>query len=577
MSTAKASLRTSALPKLSRSQRPSFWENRLGPFLEKHWVTLCVWLIAVACLRIVATYEALSLTMDEPFHLACAIEYLTYHTPSLDLENPPLARAVQAIGPYLAGARPAGKSEPRLEGVLVVAHAGNFDRTVLLMRIGTLPFFLLACLVVAAWSRHSFGKPVAVLAVGLFTLLPTILADAGLNTTDMALGATVGAAFFAAVLWAERPTWLRALLTGGCAALALLTKYTALGYVPFALFLALVCYLAVRRPTWPAWWQVVRQRLPTFALAIVTMALLIWATYWFSYGIIRRIHLILPAPDYFHGMAIALRHGSNGHGAFLLGEYRTAGWWYYFPVALAVKTPIAFLLLVGLGMWVCVKQRRRIAYLLPLAFSAGILLPPMFGRVDIGIRHIEPIYIGLSIIAALGLVRLLQSSRFEIASVLAAAVLVLWMIVSVAIHHPDYLAYFNGFAGKHPENILVDSNYDWGQSLRFLATRLHELGVEQFALASLDGTVGHAEYLEAWYGLPPAGEVDDYHPSPGWSVIGATFAKSYRLQMGRPKEPKPWYETRPPTERVGPLFLYYIPPNHKPSSSSAPTPAVARP
>ena len=85
----------------------------------------------------------------------------------------------------------------------------------------------------------------------------------------------------------------------------------------------------------------------------------------------------------------------------------------------------------------------------------------MDSRIDIGIRHIQPIWIGLSVLAALGLVQSLEWSR---ASGLAAATLLLWMFVSVAVDHPDYIAYFNAFAGKHPDNILVDSNYDWDKT-----------------------------------------------------------------------------------------------------------------
>ncbi len=184
----------------------------------------------------------------------------------------------------------------------------------------------------------------------------------------------------------------------------------------------------------------------------------------------------------------------------------------------------------------------------------------MAGRIDIGIRHIEPIYLGLSIIAALGLVQVLQWSRTGIVSALTAGVLIVWMVVSVAVHHPDYLAYFNGFAGKDPANVLVDSNYDWGQDLKFLAKRLHELGVKQVSLGSMDGIM-RPDYMEAWYGLPAITMVDDSIPTTGWTVISSSFDKSFRLQIiERPTVPNPWYDQIAPTERVGPLRLYYVTP-----------------
>lgn len=548
---------------LRPSIQPGFWETRLAPFLDKYCLALCLVLVGIACLRIISTYDALSLTADEPAHLACGMEYVADHVYTIDIQNPPLARAAQAFGPYLAGARPTGLSIMREEGLAIIAHSGNFNRTIFLMRLGNLPFFLIACLVVCWWSWQSFGKPVAVLATALFTLLPTNLADAGVATTDMSLGATVGAVFFATIYWMEKPTWRRALLLGLCAALAFLSKATAVGYVPITISLALACYLAIRRPGWGELLSVARQRAGTFALALFTAAMLMWAAYWFSFGIVPGINISLPAPEFFRGILDALAHDQNGHGSFLFGEYRRTGWWYYFPVALGLKTPIAFLILLGLGVVVCLRERARLLPLFPLAFSLGILVPAMFGRIDIGIRHIEPIYIGLSIIAALGLVQLLQWAHSGINSALTAGVLLLWMVVSVAIHHPDYLAYFNELAGKNPENILVDSNYDWGQDLKFLAKRLHELGATQVSLASLDGVM-RSDYLQAWYGLPTVTFVNDAIPSPGWNVVSPSFDKSFRFQLNdRPTVLRPWYDQMAPTERVGPLRLYYVTPDQR--------------
>ncbi len=559
MSSQSATNTKAASPTPHRSYS-AWWDTHLGPILDRYCVLLCLLFVAIACARIVSTYNKLSLTVDEPFHLPCAIEYLSTHNISLDYENPPIARAVIAIGPYLSGMRPIGRLEARNEGMMLLSRFGHFDRIVFLLRLGNLPFFLLACLIVAAWSWHSFGKRTAVLATALFTLLPTTLAEAGLATTDMALGATVSAAFFAAMLWAERPTVLRGLLLGFCGALAALSKFTSVGYVPFAIFLALAAYLIVNWSHRDTFWSLAKQRLATFVLALATAGFLIWAAYWFSVGPVVSLHVTLPAPEFFHGLSKVRAHNRMGHGSFLLGEYRTMGWWYYFPVALAVKMPIAFLVLVITGIVVCLKQRARVAYLLPLAFSLGILVPAMFGHVDIGIRHIEPMYVSLSIIAALGLGTLLRSSRFGMATPLLACALVIWMVVSVARQHPDYLAYFNEFAGKHPENILVDSNYDWGQDLIFLSARLHQLGADQIALASMDGTLGDWPNLEAWYGIPFIKTLDDYAPSPGWNVVSDSFAKVYRLQLKHPVEPPPWYAKFPPTERVGALSLYYFPP-----------------
>src|ERR1700722_11793183 len=86
--------------------RPGFWENRLGPFLDKYCLVLCLCLVAIASARIISTYNALSLTADEPTHFACGLEYVAKHVYRLEAEHPPLPRMMEGLGPYLIGARP---------------------------------------------------------------------------------------------------------------------------------------------------------------------------------------------------------------------------------------------------------------------------------------------------------------------------------------------------------------------------------------------------------------------------------------------------------------------------------------
>ena len=70
-------------------------------------------------------------------------------------------------------------------------------------------------------------------------MLTPVLAHAGLATTDMGLAACLGAAFLTALIWCEEPTWQHALLFGACSALAALAKFTALGFYPAGIVLAL--------------------------------------------------------------------------------------------------------------------------------------------------------------------------------------------------------------------------------------------------------------------------------------------------------------------------------------------------
>ena len=40
-----------------------------------------------------------------------------------------------------------------------------------------------------------------------------------------------------------------------------------------------------------------------------------------------------------------------------------------------------------------------------------------------------------------------------------------WLVAGSLLAHPDYLPWMNAFAGPHPERVVLDSNFDWGQDV----------------------------------------------------------------------------------------------------------------
>jgi hypothetical protein len=517
------------------------------PFLRKHSGVLTVCLAAIGCARVAATYTALSVTSDEPSHLACGMEYLSRHVYRYETQHPPLARVMAALGPFLAGSRTVGKPAFDQEGVAILRESHVPIRTTALMRAGILPFFVLGCAVVWIWARRDFGPATAVLAVALFTLLPPVLADAGLGTTDMAVAACLGLAFLTMMMWAESPTWQRSLLFGLGAALAALAKFSALLFFPCAAALALICYLAAARPSRVESLRLLRERAAPFALAVVAGAVVIWGAYRFSFGTPQGWSFAVPAPEFFDGIQSVQRHNQSGHIAYLFGWVSRTGWWYYFPAALALKTPIPFLLLLGAGSMAALSKWRKPTYLMPPAFCAGILLPAMAGNVNIGIRHVLPVYLGFSILAAIALLRL-PDWLGKRAGTIAGLLLLALMALSGILQHPDYLAYFNAFAGDSPEKVLSDSNYDWGQSLPAVARRLRQLNVGEVSFFALDSGIP-ADDLRAWYGMPRIRPLDLTLATRGWYVVSPFLLEATSNR----------FTHLTPAERVGSDLLYYIP------------------
>ncbi|MCS7179705.1 MAG: hypothetical protein N0A03_10675, partial [Anaerolineae bacterium] len=44
------------------------------------------------------------------------------------------------------------------------------------------------------------------------------------------------------------------------------------------------------------------------------------------------------------------KHAAEGHMAFLMGRVEHHGWWYYYPLAFLLKTPLPTLLLLGAAL-----------------------------------------------------------------------------------------------------------------------------------------------------------------------------------------------------------------------------------
>jgi hypothetical protein len=332
-----------------------------------------------------------------------------------------------------------------------------------------------------------------------------------------------------------------------------------LGYLPACAAFTLVAYIAVERPGARKLIGLAQERAATFGLAVVTGALCIWAVYLFSFGKVPGWNISLPAPEFFDGAVQNVSNSQTGHSAFLLGQHGVQGWWYYFPAVLAVKTPMAFLVLLFLGAYLCWRKRGPVRYMAPLAFPAGILAPAMNGHIDIGVRLILPVYIGFSILAAVAVIQLIEWSDTGKWAGITAGLLVLWLAVSGASHHPDYLSYFNEFAGSHPENILVDSDYDWMQDTKRLAGRLHELGAKEVSYGWL------GDHQSLWPELPATKKINPVEPVEGWTAVSPTVDKLVQYGLGyRYPNLKPWFDYLEPAERVGTLFLYYVPPGSLP-------------
>jgi len=214
----------------------------------------------------------------------------------------------------------------------------------------------------------------------------------------------------------------------------------------------------------------------------------------------------LRAHPLFIGVDLVARHNLEGHPTYLFGMHGEKGWWYYFPTAFAVKTPVATLLILVAALVSILRVRRAPAFayivaLVPIAVYLGLT---MMTHIDIGLRHLLPIYPFL--FALLGAALAQWRPRYAI---VACALLAAESLAA----YPNYLAFFNAAVGG-PANgprYLLDSNIDWGQDVLKLKSWMDAQGVKQICSCYF-GTAELRYYGIDWSNIPPTpdrrGEAD---------------------------------------------------------------------
>jgi len=509
------------------------------------WGAYIVLLLSISALRIVDTYPVLSHTYDEPAHLAAGMELLDRGTYTYEEQHPPLARVAAALGPYLLGARSHGEDNIFGEGKAILYASGDYLRTLSAARLGTLPFFLLLVAVTWIWAWLEFGAIHALISALLLVSLTTVLAHAGLATTDVPLAAGATAALFAFVLWLERPNGWRGAAFGAAVALAITTKFSALVFLP-ACFLSIVVlrWWCERRRWTPL--RIARHSPVGLLAGAAAFGLIVWAAYGFS------ADLLQPYRKLWAGVQAVAEHNALGHPAFFWGEIRYDGWWLFFPVALLVKTPLPFLLLSGYGTIVLLREHRHEwRHLVPLLSAVAILLVAMPSRLDLGVRYVLPFYPMMTLVAGFGAAHLL-ALRSRAARAVSVALVIGEVVISTGAH-PDYLPYFNVFAADKPERLLVDSDMDWGQDVNRVAAELRARGVRQVT-AALQGDADLSQH-----GFPSYKDLDYHEPTGGWIVISVT-----QFAFGTSAPPFDGFrglEAFEPVAMIGKtVLLYYIDP-----------------
>jgi hypothetical protein len=535
--------------------------------------------------QIVGSATRTSLTIDEGLHITSGYSILRTGDHRLIEEHPPLVKFIAAwpllLVPDLPDPRdlPAWKTDSsQMDSTRLVQVTQSLiypyiplDRLVFAAR---LPIALLALLLGAIafrWSTDLFGYKGGLLTLFLITFDPNLLAHAGVAATDLGAALFILLALYTLWRWLRRPTWRRWIWAGLALGLAQAAKLSAVLLLPVQGLLVLLFALRIgnSHPS-PIGFEGqglgARNAVLRFAFyvgMVFLAALVLWALYGFEIGPIPESGSDLLVPAASHAVPwLRLRgHMQSGHAAFLMGHVSHRGWWYYFPVALMLKTPIPILLawLAGLITLLPGLRRRWRDELALLLFPALYFGSSLQSTLNIGYRHLLPILPLLAV--STGRLATFIKTKWRLALLAPWG---LWLAVDSVTLYPHYLTYFNALAGG-PEGgyrYLVDSNTDWGQALKDLARFQDDHDIESVFLSMftfLDPAIYGVRYqpMTPMHGNTPAVFPSRFNPPPGDYVISTTTLQG--IPLADP-EMFDWFRRRTPDARIAhAMFYYHVP------------------
>lgn len=500
---------------------------------------LILFMVVLAWLAV----QGKSPTMDEPLHAVGAFLHVFHRDYRVNPEDPPLWNYL-AMLPHNRGSLELDFLDPawRTPDDSMV-HQSTFTSRTLFHSVNdgvtfiqpsraamlVLPALLAG--VLAWWSWRIAGATAAIAATALYCLDPNFLAHAPLVKNDVAISLLTLA--LAATTWGvgRRLTWWNAPLPGLLCGIGMSVKFSGVLLPPMLMLMLLV--RAFLRSDWMILGRNVRKPSTRLLIATALAALsciLAWATVWAAYGFrfdatpapgsrmpieqlangfaahvvlcAERNHL-LPQPWLF-GLLFTYR-STLERDTFLLGELSTGGWWYYFPLAMVFKTPLATLaaVVVALSFWIISRRRGdRIR----LWTTTCLLIPVLiYGcmaittSLNLGIRHILVIYPFIYILIGVGVARLREVSPRAFRPIVIA--LALGLAVESLAAFPDYIPFFNAIARSSRLRLLSDSNLDWGQDLPALAHWQARHPFERLCLAYF-GSTDPATYGIKYVNLP---------------------------------------------------------------------------
>lgn len=464
-------------------------------------------------------------------------------------------------------------------------YLNDADRLLFWGRMPLLVFGVLMVGLVFSWARDLWGPQAGLLALALCSFSPDVVAHTTLITSDVAAASLILGTIYGLWRCGRFGGWRNAAMTIVFFSLAITVKFSALVLIPIGLCLVVVSGASLWRR---GQHNRARQLVAVYLFSGVALLFVLWGAYGFRFSAVaadpsqplpvdrilaevvrqeanshpevadkeylgaldRTIafanrYRLLPEA-FLQGLAIYRLEG-RARPAFLNGEYSRRGFRSYFFWSFLFKTPLVTILIIAAGtlfaLWTCRREDLLFLILPVVVFFAVVTLSTL----NIGNRHILPVYPFLFILGA-GVAPMLSARWPKKSTATLALCGGLVALSSVAVFAPPWhptwiggrpLEYFNELAGG-PQNgykRLVNSNLDWGQGLNDLAAWLEKEGIDEPINLCYFGTsdprfyqIRHVRAPCEYMFSPPLGAYYPLHPTivPGYLAISATHLQAER-------------------------------------------------
>lgn len=544
--------------------------------------SLSGWRLLVAVLTLIAAFllqsqafiRASSTTWDEGDHLLSGVRYLTCRDFGINFEHPPLAKELAAMPLVLfdrnlretgeCGQRVTSTSEAFTQGRKFL-YGNDADKLHLWSRSAESLIGVALLILVFAAAREIFGAPAGLVALFLAAFEPNLIVNSSLVTTDAAVAFGFFAASYAAYRYTMAPTLLRAVITGTALGITLSAKHSGVLIIPTVLLMILID--TVGRAREGVAWRPLALRLTRDTCVVFAVALtILWAAYGFRFaalpgipdssaafqGLVDNIYTgnkpplltaflkwavnwrIVPE-SYGWGFIYVLTDVIGGRAVWILGHLYPTGKWFYFPLAIAVKAPLSLLLLAAIGIFLRLPSARM------RKVSAFLVVPPalwlatsMTSKMNIGVRHVLPVFPFLILIAAGSAILLARRGR---AATVVVLLLLAFQVFSVVHSAPNLLAYSNEVWGgtRQTYRVLSGPNTDWGQGLKAARSWVDARGLKDCWY------VNYGTGNPAYFGIPcrvlPSGYNLSFPPSEVPALIPPHVSGTLLVSVGALRTP----------------------------------------